>query len=94
MNVAEAQSPEGKIETIDYDGVKYAIEDLPPRIIEGFKMLIKLQNEIVEQSYQLKKSQAAQTGLSMELKKNIVEDKVKPAPDIRAVPEPLADKYN
>jgi len=90
--VDETQSPEGQIKTIDYEGVKYAVEDLPPRVIDGFTMLIKLQNEIVEQSYQLKKSQAAQTGLSMELKKNIAEDKVKPVPAIRAVPELMTNE--
>ena len=90
--VDETQSPKGQIKTIDYEGVKYAVEDLPPRVIDGFNMLIKLQNEIAEQSYQLKKSQAAQTGLSIELKKNIVEDKVKPVPAIRAVPELMANE--
>ena len=90
--VDETQSPEGQIKTIDYEGVKYAVEDLPSRVIDGFNMLIKLQNEIAEQSYQLKKSQAAQTGLSIELKKNIVEDKVKPVPAIRAVPELMANE--
>ena len=49
-------------------------------------MLIKLQNDIAEQSYQLKKSQAAQVGLSSELKANITEDKIKPAPEV-IVPE-------
>jgi len=73
--------PDNKIRTVEYDGVKYAAEDLPARVIEGFNMLIKLQNEIAEQSYQLKKSQAAQTGLSMELTDNLVADKVKPVPE-------------
>ena len=77
----EADVSEEQIRTIDYDGIKYAVEDLPPRIIDGFNMLIKLQNDIAEQSYQLKKSQAAQTGLSIELKNNLEEDKVKPVPE-------------
>ena len=77
----EVDVSEEQIRTIDYDGVKYAVEDLPPRIIDGFNMLIKLQNDIAEQSYQLKKSQAAQTGLSIELKNNLAEDKVKPVPE-------------
>jgi len=77
----EVDVSEEQIRTIDYDGIKYAVEDLPPRIIDGFNMLIKLQNDIAEQSYQLKKSQAAQTGLSIELKNNLAEDKVKPVPE-------------
>ena len=80
----EVDVSEDQIRTIDYDGVKYAVEDLPPRIIDGFNMLIKLQNDIAEQSYQLKKSQAAQTGLSIELKNNLAEDKVKPVPEAAA----------
>jgi len=79
--VDEAQSPEGQIKTIDFDGVKYVVEELTPRIIDGFNMLIKLQNEIAEQSYQLKKSQAAQTGLSVELKENLAADKIESVPE-------------
>jgi hypothetical protein len=37
---------------------------------------------VVEQSYQLKKSQAAQQGLSQEISSNIKEDKIKEAPEI------------
>ena len=66
-----------RIETIDFDGSKYSVEDLTPRVIEGFNMLMRLQNEITEQAYQLKKSQAAQIQMSDDLKTNIKEDKVK-----------------
>ena len=82
----ENKEPTNKIETIEFDGNKYAVDDLTPRVIDGFNMLIKLQNDIAEQSYQLKKSQAAQVGLSSELKANITEDKIKPAPEV-IVPE-------
>ena len=66
-----------RIETIDFDGSKYSVEDLTPRVIEGFNMLMRLQNEITEQAYQLKKSQAAQIQMSDDLKTNIKEDKIK-----------------
>ena len=66
-----------RIETIDFDGSKYSVEDLTPRVIEGFNMLMRLQNEITEQAYQLKKSQAAQIQMSDDLKTNIKDDKVK-----------------
>ena len=82
------KSLDGQIKTIDFDGVKYVVEELTPRIIDGFNMLIKLQNEIAEQSYQLRKSQAAQTGLSVELKENLVADK------IEAVPEEIVSAAN
>ena len=77
----EEKSTDGQIETIEFNGIKYAVDDLTPRVIDGFNMLIKLQNEIAEQSYQLKKSQAAQTGLSSEIKDNLATDKIKPAPE-------------
>ena len=66
-----------KIETIDFDGKKYSVEDLTPRVIDGFNMLMRLQNEITEQAYQLKKSQAAQMMMSNDLKSNIKEDKIR-----------------
>ena len=40
----EAKSTDGQIETIEFDGIKYAVDDLTPRVIDGFNMLIKLQN--------------------------------------------------
>ena len=78
-----------RIETIDFDGSKYSVEDLTPRVIEGFNMLMRLQNEITEQAYQLKKSQAAQIQMSDDLKTNIKEDKVK---EIEEETEPEALK--
>jgi len=32
-----------RIENIDFDGDKFLIEDLTPRVIEGFNMLVRLQ---------------------------------------------------
>ena len=62
---------------VNFDGDTYSIDSLTPRVLEGFNMLVKLQNEIAELSYQLKKSQAAQAGISNEIKVNIRTDKIK-----------------
>ena len=78
----EVKNEQPQIQTVDFEGNKYSTEDLTPRVIEGFNMLIKLQGEVVEQSYQLKKSQAAQQGLPQEISENIKEDKIKEAPEI------------
>ena len=78
----EVKNEQPQIQNVDFEGKKYSTEDLTPRVIEGFNMLIKLQGEVVEQSYQLKKSQAAQQGLSQEISSNIKEDKIKEAPEI------------
>tara|TARA_Y100000361_G_scaffold114854_1_gene105438 strand:+ start:2481 stop:2753 length:273 start_codon:yes stop_codon:yes gene_type:complete len=83
----EVTNNEPQIKTVSFEGKQYNTEDLTPRVVEGFNMLIKLQGEIVEQSYQLKKSQAAQEGLSTEISANIAEDKIKPAPEIITEPE-------
>tara|TARA_R100000329_G_scaffold150793_1_gene144669 strand:+ start:1351 stop:1611 length:261 start_codon:yes stop_codon:yes gene_type:complete len=78
----EVKKEQPEIKTVSFEGKNYNTEDLTPRVIEGFNMLIKLQGEIIDQSYQLKKSQAAQIGLSQEIRNNIEEDKIKPAPEI------------
>ena len=78
----EVKNEQPQIKTVAFEGKNYNTEDLTPRVIEGFNMLIKLQGEIIDQSYQLKKSQAAQIGLSQEIRNNIEEDKIKPAPEI------------
>ena len=78
----EVKNEEPQIKTIDFEGVQYSTEDLTPRVIEGFNMLIKLQGEVAEQSYQLRKSQAAQQGLSVEISAHIKEDKIKAVPEI------------
>ena len=71
-----------RIENIDFDGDKFLIEDLTPRVIEGFNMLVRLQQDVQGQAYELKKSQAAQVSVSEELKAMIKEDKIKPNIDI------------
>ena len=67
-----------KIETVNFDGEAYAVEDLTSRVVEGFNNLVRLQQDVQEQAYQLKKSQSAQNSVSGELKAMIQEDKIKP----------------
>jgi hypothetical protein len=71
-------SEQQQIKTINFDNQNYNIEDLTPRAIEGFNMLIKLNQELADITYQLKKCQAAQVHTSEELKGIIEEDKIKP----------------
>tara|TARA_R110002167_G_C12143947_1_gene600556 strand:+ start:91 stop:342 length:252 start_codon:yes stop_codon:yes gene_type:complete len=70
-----------KIETVTFDDKIYSISDLTPRTIDGFNTLVKLQTEIAEQSYQLKKTQSAQFYISSEIKSFITEDKIKEQKD-------------
>ena len=44
-----------KIEVINFDGEAYAVEDLTSRVVEGFNTLVRLQQDVQEQAYQLKK---------------------------------------
>jgi len=77
---------DNEVKSINFDGDNYNIESLTPRVIEGLNMLVKLQNDIVELSYQLRKSQAAQIGITNEIKVNIKTDKIKV---VEAVVEPV-----
>jgi hypothetical protein len=67
-----------QIETINFDGDSYEVEALTPRVLEGFNMLVRVQQDVQEQAYQLKKSQAAQGSIAAEIKAMIAEDKIKP----------------
>lgn len=78
----EVKNEQPQIKTVNFEGKQYDTEDLTPRVVEGFNMLIKLQGEVVEQSYQLKKSQAAQEKMSQDIGSMIAEDKIKPSPEI------------
>jgi hypothetical protein len=66
-----------EIKTVTFDGFEYKIEDLTPNAIEGFNMLVKLQQEIANISYNLRVNQAAQKLISEELKTILKEDKIK-----------------
>ena len=65
------------LKTVNFDGFEYKIEDLTPRAIEGFNMLVKLQQAIADISYDLRINQAAQKLISEELKTTLKEDKIK-----------------
>ena len=67
-----------KIETINFDGNAYSAGDLTPRVVDGFNTLVRLQQDVQEQAYQLKKSQSALGAISAEIKAMITEDKIKP----------------
>ena len=67
---------DNKLETVNFDGLEYKIEDLTPRTLEGFNMLVKLQQEIAKVSYELRINQAAQKQISEELKIALREDKI------------------
>ena len=67
---------DNKIETVNFDGLDYKIEDLTPRTLEGFNMLVKLQQEIAKVSYELRINQAAQKQISEELKIALREDEI------------------
>jgi len=68
---------DNELKTVNFDGLEYKIEDLTSRTIEGFNMLVKLQQDIAKISYDLKVNQAAQKVISEELKVFLKEDKVK-----------------
>jgi|OM-RGC.v1.033816647 hypothetical protein len=65
-----------EIKTVTFDGFEYKIEDLTPNAIEGFNMLVKLQQEIANISYDLRVNQAAQKLISEELKTTLKEENI------------------
>jgi len=68
---------DNKIKTVNFDGKEYAIEDLTPRTLDGFNMLVKLQQKIAGISYDLRVNQAAQKQISEDLKLALEEDEIK-----------------
>ena len=68
---------DNKIKTVNFDGKEYAIEDLTPRTLDGFNMLVKLQQKIASISYDLRVNQAAQKQISEDLKLALEEDEIK-----------------
>ena len=65
-------------QNINFDGDDYNVQDLTPRVANEFNTLFRIQNELNDLSYQIKKCQAAQTIITEALKEAIKEDKVKP----------------
>ena len=64
-------------QNINFDGDDYNVQDLTPRVANEFNTLFRIQNELNDLSYQIKKCQAAQTIITEALKEAIKEDKVK-----------------
>jgi hypothetical protein len=80
-----------EVKTINFNDKVYKIEDLTDRAKEGFNFLFKLQEDIQNQSYELQKTQAAQTEMLTKVKKILEEDKIleaKPEPEPEPAPEP------
>ena len=48
-------------QNINFDGDDYNVQDLTPRVANEFNTLFRIQNELNDLSYQIKKCQAAQT---------------------------------
>lgn len=65
-------------QNINFNGDDYNVQDLTPRVANEFNTLFRIQNELNDLSYQIKKCQAAQTVITEGLKEAIKEDKVKP----------------
>ena len=68
---------DNEIKTVNFEGKEYAIKDLTPRTLDGFNMLVKLQQKIASISYDLRVNQAAQKQISEDLKLALEEDEIK-----------------
>ena len=73
-------SDETKIDSVNFNGEQYLLENLTPRVMDSLNVLIKLQGGIAELALDLKVKQSAQIHISEEVKKFIEEDKIKPNP--------------
>tara|TARA_X000001382_G_scaffold98893_1_gene73275 strand:- start:49 stop:336 length:288 start_codon:yes stop_codon:yes gene_type:complete len=74
MDNNQPQAPQ----TLNFDGEEYLVEELTPRAATEFNTLFRIQNEINDLAYQLKKCQSAQSVISEGVKTIIKEDKIKP----------------
>lgn len=72
------ENPQQEPQNINFDGDDYNVQDLTPRVANEFNTLFRIQNELNDLSYQIKKCQAAQTVITEGLKGAIKEDKIKP----------------
>ena len=73
-------SDETKIDSVNFNGEQYLLENLTPRVMDSLNVLIKLQGGIAELALDLKVKQSAQMHISEEVKKFIEEDKIEPNP--------------
>ena len=69
---------EQKIDSVNFNGKQYLLENLTPRVLEHLNLLIKLQAQIADIAFDLKVKQSAQLHISEEIKVFIKEDKIKP----------------
>ena len=69
-----------ELDSVNFGGEQYLIENLTPRVLEHLNLLIKLQGAIAELAIDLKIKQSAQLHISEEVKTFIKEDKIKPHP--------------
>ena len=73
-------SNETKIDSVNFNGEQYLLENLTPRVMDSLNVLIKLQSGISELALDLKVKQSAQIHISEEVKNFIKEDKIEPNP--------------
>jgi hypothetical protein len=81
MDNNQPQEPQ----SLNFEGDNYNVSDLTPRAAQEFNTLFRIQNEINELAYQLKKSQAAQAKITEDVKVILKEDKVKPIEDDKEI---------
>ena len=65
-----------EIEKVTLDGVTYKVDDLTTKVKELFNFTIRLQDDLQEKAYQLKKTENARKESMRELKQAIEEDKI------------------
>ncbi len=74
---AEKQAPQ----VINFDGKQYDISKMTDRVAEQFNMLVRLQSEWQDASFNLKKVEAAQKTVVTELQVFMKEDNIKAVDD-------------
>tara|TARA_B100001559_G_scaffold182478_1_gene152749 strand:+ start:5570 stop:5818 length:249 start_codon:yes stop_codon:yes gene_type:complete len=77
MAKAEKQVPQ----VINFDGKQYDISKMTERVAEQFNMLVRLQSEWQDASFNLKKVEAAQKTVVTELQVFMKEDNIKAVDD-------------
>jgi len=77
MAKAEKQAPQ----VINFDGKQYDISKMTERVAEQFNMLVRLQSEWQDASFNLKKVEAAQKTVVTELQVFMKEDDIKAVDD-------------
>ena len=77
MAKAEKQVPQ----VINFDGKQYDISKMTDRVAEQFNMLVRLQSEWQDASFNLKKVEAAQKTVVTELQVFMKEDDIKAVDD-------------